>query len=109
MRMAMRGDCPCKISRTSSGTSVTRRSPTRGAQPLNLRLSRSRQWRGSSVARGLEVFFPLTQTLEKFIAFTAAADEHILVLEHRLDNPQDRFGTQIVSAIKTIHRLKNFV
>ncbi len=40
------------------------------------------------------------QALEKFVAFAAAAHENVLVLQHRLDDAQNRFRAQIIACDK---------
>src|SRR5665213_3641023 len=53
--------------------------------------------------------FPLVKALEKFIAFPAAANENVLVFEHRLDDAQNWFWPQLIGAVETVHGLENFL
>src|SRR5258708_19613659 len=58
---------------------------------------------------GRQIVFSLPEALEKLIAFAAAADHYVLVLEHGLDDAQYRFGAQIIGAIKAVNGLEDFV
>src|ERR1035437_1475860 len=58
---------------------------------------------------GGKVLFALPQALEELVAFAATADANVLVLEHRLDDPQDWLGTQVVGAVKAVHGLEDVV
>src|SRR5580658_8275668 len=68
-----------------------------------------RRRRSLQRARSRQIHLALAQALEEFVSFSAAAHADVLVLQHRLDDAQNRFGTQIIGAIKSVHRLKNFV
>ena len=59
-------------------------------------------------SRRRHVALALLQALEKFVAFAAAAHHHVLVLEHRLDDAQDRFRAQVIAAIEAVHGLEDF-
>src|SRR5690348_4891043 len=56
--------------------------------------------------RGREIVAALLETLEELIALAATANEHIFVLEHRFDDPQDGFRPQVICSVKTIHSLE---
>jgi hypothetical protein len=58
--------------------------------------------------RSGQILFALAQAIKKLIAFATAADQNILVLEHRFDDTQNWFWAQIIRAIETVHRFENF-
>src|SRR6266487_1256683 len=59
--------------------------------------------------RCLQVFLALPKALEEFITLAATADENVFILEHRFDDPQDRFGPQVIGTIKALHGFKDFI
>jgi hypothetical protein len=56
-----------------------------------------------------EIFLALLEALEELIAFTAAPHQYVLVLQHGLDDAQDRLGAQIVGAVKAVYRFEDGV
>src|SRR6266576_1819384 len=62
-----------------------------------------------SALGGFQIFFALSQTFEKFVAFAAAADKDVFVLKHSLYNAQNRFRAQVVSAVKAVHGFEDLV
>src|SRR2546425_388192 len=62
----------------------------------------------SSLSSG-QIFLPLPEALEKFVAFAAAAHQNVFVLEHGFDDAQDGLGTKIIGAIKSVHGFEYFV
>src|SRR5438477_12850281 len=55
-----------------------------------------------------QIVLALAEALEEFVAFAQAADANIFVLEHRLDDAENRFRAEVIAAIQTGHRLKYF-
>ncbi len=89
--------------------------PPRGPQrrePLD-RHAGTASWPGVSAGGGLggasrgEVFLALTQGAEELPALPAAADKNVFVLQHGLDDAQDRLGAQVILAIEPVHRLED--
>src|SRR2546426_11117584 len=50
-----------------------------------------------------EVLFALAKALEELVAFAAAAHKDVLVLQHGLDNAENRLGAKVVGAVEAIH------
>src|ERR1051325_9454569 len=67
---------------------------------------------GNAIRRRLrrrEVAAALGHALEEFVAFAQAANADILVFEHRLDDAENRFRTQVIAAVKLFHVLENLI
>src|SRR5262249_48628776 len=52
--------------------------------------------------RRREIASALSHALEKFVAFAQSPHADVLVLEHRLDDPQNRFRAEIIAMIKSL-------
>ena len=59
--------------------------------------------------RRRQIYLALIETAEELVALAQAAHADVLVLEHRLDDAQDRLRTQVVAAVELLHAGCNII
>src|ERR1043165_2426877 len=74
------------------------------------------RWRDALVLKGLrrrlrrcQITSSLRHALEEFVAFAQTADADVLVLEHRLDDAENRFRAQVVAMVEAFDAFEDFV